>query len=124
MNVGPAGTPVAVHELQGKPAVAVNPEFLFLVNGIDDNNNGWIDEGYDGVDNNLAYENRQRHNAFDADEIAEWEAETWPSAYRRPATPTNVPYTIQRRPAPVGNAREISLPTNVVIDMTTWGNPA
>ena len=34
--------------------------------------------------------------------------------------PTNVPYTIQRRPAPTPNAREISLPTNVVIDLTTW----
>ena len=28
-----------------------------------------------------------------------------------------------RRPAPTTNAREISLPTNVVIDATTWGNP-
>ncbi len=35
-----------------------------------------------------------------------------------------MPYTIQRRPAPTQNAREISLPTNVVIDMTTWNNPA
>ena len=34
----------------------VNPEFLFLVNGLDDNKNGWIDEGYDGVDNNLSLE--------------------------------------------------------------------
>ena len=34
------------------------------------------------------------------------------------------PYTIQRRPAPAANSREISLPTNVVIDLTTWGNPA
>ena len=31
-------------------------------------------------------------------------------------------YTIRRRPAPTGNAREVLLPTNVVIDATTWGN--
>ena len=36
----------------------------------------------------------------------------------------SVPYTIQRRPAPTSNAREVSLPTNVVIDMTTWGYPS
>ena len=29
-------------------------------------------------------------------------------------------YTISRRPVPTEGAREVSLPTNVVIDMTTW----
>ena len=42
------------------------PEFLFLVNGRDDNNNGWTDEGWDGVDNN---------GNGQVDELAEWEAE-------------------------------------------------
>src|SRR5262249_44823676 len=27
------------------------PDFLFVVNGQDDNKNGWVDEGWDGVDN-------------------------------------------------------------------------
>ena len=31
-------------------------------------------------------------------------------------------YTINRRPGPTPNSREISLPTNVVIDLTTWAN--
>ncbi len=31
-------------------------------------------------------------------------------------------YTIQRRPAPSPNARETALPTNVVIDATTWAS--
>ncbi len=47
---------------------AFNPEFLWLVNGRDDNGNGWIDEGFDGLDNN--------HNGV-IDEVAEWEAERW-----------------------------------------------
>jgi hypothetical protein len=29
---------------------------LFIVNGQDDNNNGWVDEGRDGVENNFAFE--------------------------------------------------------------------
>ncbi len=33
---------------------------------------------------------------------------------------TNVPYVIRRRPAPVPNARAVALPSNVVVDMTTW----
>ena len=33
----------------------------------------------------------------------------------------DLPYTIQRRPAPAINAREVALPSKVVIDLTTWG---
>ena len=32
----------------------------------------------------------------------------------------NLSYTIQRRPVPAAPSREIALPTNVVIDSTTW----
>jgi prepilin-type N-terminal cleavage/methylation domain-containing protein len=120
VNVGPAGSQSPFANVQGMPQIAVNPEFLFLVNGIDDNKNGWIDEGYDGVDNNLSFEvaNGTTHLT---DELAEWEFEAWPAAIVA-NPPQNAQYTIQRRPTPVGNAREISLPTNVVIDMTSWGN--
>jgi prepilin-type N-terminal cleavage/methylation domain-containing protein len=118
VNVGAAGAQSPLSDTQAR--AVVHPEFLFLVNGLDDNNNGWIDEGYDGVDNNLAFE-IANNNPPVIDEIAEWEPETWPpSIVANP--PLNKPYTIQRRPTPVGNAREISLPTNVVIDMTSWGN--
>jgi len=98
----------------------VNPEYLLLVNGQDDNNNGWVDEGFDGVDNN----NNQL-----TDEALEWEIETWQGALpsellkQPPGVPLTFPYVIQRRPAPTGNAREVFLPTNVVIDMSTWGYP-
>ena len=52
VNVGPPGTPVAADALAPVRQRQVIPEFLFLVNGQDDNSNGWIDEGCDGVDNN------------------------------------------------------------------------
>ena len=102
----------------------VNPEYLYLVNGQDDNNNGWIDEGFDGIDNN-------RNGIVDdvglipvppATGPGEWEQETWVGATTFGAE-TNVVYTIQRRPAPTTNAREVLLPTNVVIDLTTWDYP-
>ncbi len=33
----------------------------------------------------------------------------------------NLPLYNQASPGPAGNAREVVLPTNVVVDMTTWG---
>ncbi len=118
VNVGPPGAQSPLADTQS--GTTVFPEFLFLVNGLDDNSNGWIDEGYDGVDNNLAFELAGGLTQL-VDDLFEWEAEAWPAAYLT-NPPTNVPYTIQRRPAPTANSREVSLPTNVVIDMTTWAN--
>ena len=99
----PPGSPVP-------PAINGQPvEFLLLVNGVDDNRNGWTDEGFDGVDNNG---NRA------VDEPAEWEQESWLGAAGSNAA-VNLPYTIRRRPAPSQNAREAALPSSMVIDATT-----
>lgn len=65
VNIGPPGT--ALPTLMG----GVPAEYLLLVNGVDDNKNGWIDEGFDGVDNN--------GNGL-IDEAAEWETEAWRGA--------------------------------------------
>ena len=108
VNVGLAGTTSTLSDVQH--GLTVFPEFLYLVNGLDDNKNGWTDEGYDGIDNN---------GLNGIDELAEWETETWPALITS-LKPTDVAYTIRRRPTPVANSREVSLPTNVVIDMTTW----
>jgi prepilin-type N-terminal cleavage/methylation domain-containing protein len=118
VNVGPAGTTSPLSDSQA--GASVFPEFLFLVNGVDDNKNGWIDEGYDGVNNNLNQEPADKKKQF-VDDLAEWEPEAWPATFAT-SPPSNVPYSITRRPAPTQNAREISLPTNVVIDMTSWSN--
>jgi hypothetical protein len=90
----------------------VFPEFLLLANGVDDNANGWTDEGWDGVDNN---------GNGQTDELAEWETELWTGASLTQSI-TNVPYTIRRRPAPGPNAREVAFPSQVVVDLTTWSS--
>ena len=75
-----------------------NVEYLLLVNGKDDNLNGYVDDGWDGVDNN--------NNGL-VDEPAEWEVETWlGSLVNPPILPSpillpgilNQSYTITRRP--------------------------
>jgi len=122
VNIGPPGLQSPLNLIQGPPnaLTSVFPEFLFLVNGQDDNNNGWIDEGFDGVDNN--------NNGFIDESVGgpsgfgEWEIETWQGTLA--GTPVqDQSYTIQRRPTPTTNAREVSLPSNVVIDLTTWAFP-
>ncbi len=87
-------------------------EFLLLTNGKDDDGNGWVDEGFDGVDNNGVLGIDENTS-----QVTEWETERWPDAVARGVVA--VPYTIRRRPAPAANAREIALPTSMVIDATT-----
>ena len=48
----------------------------------------------------------------------EWEREAWQGAAAS-AGQAFAPYMIRRRPAPSANAKEIALPSNVVIDLTT-----
>ncbi|MFO0889282.1 MAG: type II secretion system protein [Isosphaeraceae bacterium] len=90
----------------------VEVEFLFLVNGRDDDQNGYIDEGFDGIDNN--------QDGL-VDEVAEWEPEVWVGG---PANVVimNAPYTISRRPVRSSGTRDVTLPSGVVIDLTTWGS--
>lgn len=90
-------------------------EFLVLVNGRDDNGNGWADEGFDGVNNNGNFD---AQNYPIIDELAEWEQESWLGAIST-NTIVDVPYTIQRRPAPSTGTREVALPTAMVVDATT-----
>ena len=98
-----------------------NPEFLFLVNGQDDNLNGWVDEGWDGVDNN----NNVTADEYNPTNLTnnEWvEIETWLGSSALASNQgTALTYTIQRRPVPTINAREISFPSDVVIDGSSWG---
>jgi prepilin-type N-terminal cleavage/methylation domain-containing protein len=88
-------------------------EYLFLVNGVDDNGDGFVDSGWDGVDNN--------GNTL-VDELDEWENEknvaaSWGTFF---TSTRNYPYTIRRRPVPSTGAREVDLPSNIVVDLTTW----
>jgi prepilin-type N-terminal cleavage/methylation domain-containing protein len=137
VNDGPAGTPTQLYRsYYGSAAPLFHVEYLFLVNGQDDDSDGFVDNGWDGVDNNL-------NNTID--EPAEWtETEKWLGSLAgglspvdsivtslpvsgsgtppAPHTPglLNQSYTITRRPAPSSGSREVALPSNVVIDLTTW----
>ncbi len=114
VNVGPPGTrsPLIRLYANGDSVVIYYPEFLLLSNGVDDNANGWIDEGWDGIDNN---------GNGQVDEVAEWEMEIWTGAsLTQPIN--NVPYLIRRRPAPGPSARAVALPSQVVVDLTTWSS--
>jgi prepilin-type N-terminal cleavage/methylation domain-containing protein len=82
--------------------VTLSWDFLYLVNGRDDNVDGYIDNYWDNV-------------------TSTFETEQWLGPV---TTGTAIPtYTIERRAAPTINAREYQLPSNVVIDATTWDWP-
>jgi prepilin-type N-terminal cleavage/methylation domain-containing protein len=89
----------------------IEVDFLFLVNGRDDNNNGLIDEGFDGLDNNLDGV---------VDDLGEWESELWIGREASGST-MSYPYTIARRPCASHGAGVVQLPSSVVIDLSTWG---
>lgn len=109
VNVGMPGVPMVTPFTQTQFGQSVTPEFLLLVNGRDDNSNGWIDEGWDGVDND---------GNGTVDDIGEWkEAEAWLGS---PPSGVQQTYSVARRPVPQLSAREIQLPSDVVIDATSW----
>ena len=110
VNVGNPGTIPPLPDAKGYPV-----EFLFLTNGIDDNKDGYVDNGWDGVDND---------GINGVDDLNEWvEIETWQGSLQSTPNPAGgYPYTITRRPVVSPGARETPLPSNVVVDLTTW-NP-
>lgn len=104
VNWGQAGATSPLNPTGNQPV-----EWLILVDGRDDNANGWADEGWDGVDNN--------GNGL-VDEIAEWEAEAWQGAAGNPAGLVAASYAASRRPVVQSGATEVALPAGVVIDAT------
>jgi type II secretory pathway pseudopilin PulG len=143
VNAGPPGT----QSLLMRPYTDINGntanypvEFLYLVNGHDDNGDGYTDEGFDGVDNN----GNGIVDDFNPPTSSEWEMEQWlgpqatlvqaqitsylaslvtnSNAVPTPSQP--VTYSIKRRPVVTQGAREVNLPTGVVIDATTWNASA
>lgn len=137
-----------------------NREFLFLVNGRDDDGDGYIDEGFDGLDNDNDGVTDPGFNGIDndgdgvidnAEEVlfnsgGEFEQEEFIGAslkakYDLADNPVDKytaasgmngliddpqeyfpdqAYTISRRPTVSEGAREVFLPSGVLIDMTTW----
>lgn len=133
VNAGPPGPIANAASMGYVPTIAGQPvEFLMLVNGIDDNKNGFPDEGFDGLDNNS-------NGLIDLADAAEWvyntttltmpngqpytfvfgEQETWLGSIAS-HTQAGVPYAVRRRPAPSQNAGAVALPSSMVVDATTW----
>ena len=76
MNVGPPGAPTnplshIYTAPDGVTTANASPEFLLLTNGIDDNADGYIDNGWDGIND------------------GNWELETWRPG-QPPASPTRL----------------------------------
>lgn len=84
-------------------------EYLWLVNGLDDDGDGRIDPGFNGVDDD---------GDGLVDESDEWaEVEAWLPAHRSGVEAS--PYFLHRRPAPSsGPAVELG---PAVVDLTGWG---
>lgn len=110
-NVGPPGSTLPVLAGSGLQA-----EYLLLANGTDDDANGFVDEGWDGVDNDGDGMIDETRCAISA--IGEWELESWRGSLGQ-SNSVSIPYTIRRRPVVASGAREVALPTEVVIDATT-----
>ncbi len=80
-------------------------DYLQLTNGRDDDQNGFVDDGWDGVDNN---------NNGQVDEPAEWETETWTGP-----PVTNAPYILTRRPIPGNPQSIVALSVGVSLSAST-----
>lgn len=119
--------PNPVPAIPVNPRVTVHPEFLFLVNGLDDDGDGFVDDGLDGVNENANFDKITK--APIVDDIGEWtETETWQGSQAIAAmaaensfnTPPTFKWTIARGPVPAPGAREVSMPGGATIDLTTW----
>jgi prepilin-type N-terminal cleavage/methylation domain-containing protein len=123
VNVGPPGTTPPL-TLTNNNNVAYNPEFLFLVNGQDDNKDGFVDNGWDGIDNDGDGNIDQTGDTTGTGitTLSEWtEGEQLNSSLTNATPPiTGFPYTIIRRPSPSPGSRETTLPSGVVVDLTGW----
>lgn len=84
-------------------------QYLFLVNGNDDNLDGFVDNGWDGIDND---------NDGTVDGVEEMETERFRQTYTAGHN-TSLSYRIRRRPVPSSGSREVALPSTVVVDLTT-----
>jgi prepilin-type N-terminal cleavage/methylation domain-containing protein len=148
VNDGAPGSIPQLRRTYVSPAgnqVTVQVEYLFLVNGVDDPQpDGSLDGFVDNFWGTPTFPNPWPGNNGDAltNLTTEFENETWQGALGSLLQPVNalignlppVPqnaatlgllnqnYTITRRPVPSAQGREIQLPSNVVIDLTTSFN--
>ena len=107
INYGANGPP--------SPSNYVNPppEYLLLVNGVDDDGDGLVDNPFNGVSLNTNYEPEKWLGAQVQESYSHYDGFA-------PAKPSIRRYVAKRRPVPARGARETLFPANVVVDLTTW----
>lgn len=127
------GLPTPANPIAGP---AARPEFLFVVNGEDDDGNGYTDDSFDGLDNDPVngfydpgfngLDDGASGNIDDLVELLQLDSEfiTEQEQFRLVGLTDTSPllgksYTIYRRPIPSPGAREVTLSPGVVIDLTT-----
>jgi len=126
VNDGAPGTKPQLTRTYPTPngPVTVQVEYLFLVNGLDDApQDGFVDNLWGG----------NSSNDLDAltNQTIEFENETWQgvlgslgvalnNGFVVPSPGVGLAYTITRNPVPSARGREVQLPSDVVIDLTTW----
>jgi prepilin-type N-terminal cleavage/methylation domain-containing protein len=128
------GAPGAFTSLPGLPATS--KEFLIVLDGEDNDADGFVDEQFDGLDNNddgvidPGFNGRDDNGNNIIDEPAElfyvavvglppeMEPEAVPDL--EPTDGEAIGYTIDRQPVPSIGARELALPAGAAIDLTTW----
>ena len=120
VNVDPSALPLELPHPSGTGVYY--PEILFVTNGVDDDGDGYVDNGMDGLDND---------GNGTIDDFAEWsDPESWPSGMITGGTAVvgdkaaGVSYNIIRQPVPSAGSRETVLPDSVVVDLTTSLWPA
>lgn len=122
-------------------SLPINPhkEWVYVLNGRDDDGDGWVDEAFDGIDNDGDGITDPGFNGIDDDgdgvvdnwgELfigynanlamsGEYEKESYIGPQFTAASFAAKPYTVLRRPVPTQGGRAIALPSDVVIDLTT-----
>jgi prepilin-type N-terminal cleavage/methylation domain-containing protein len=113
-------------------------EFLIVLNGQDDDRDGFTDEAFDGLDNDGDGVVDPGFNGLDdngngqVDEpaellfnnLGEYEVESPVFTAPFPTAPyQTTSYVIKRRPVVTPSAREVTLPGGILVDLTTWNSP-
>ena len=105
VNYDPAGTPFPIG------TTGAYLDFLQLVNGRDDDGDGFVDNGFDGVNQNLNFD--AAGNPI-IDELAEWEVEKWLGSF----DPISA-YALFRRPTPGPATANLTLSVPVSVTAST-----
>jgi type II secretory pathway pseudopilin PulG len=126
VNFGLPGSPPPLYRHSDpRTGAPMASEWLAVVNRLDDDRDGFTDEGWDGIDNDLdgfTDEPDEGEGGGDrnGDGVVDAIEDRMGEPFGPQATASPSPYRIDRRPIAAGKARTTILPASVVIDATGW----